>query len=73
MGILFQFIDQEQSKKPDQHGISWNTQYGASNNCTNLHMSLPHQSVLIKFKLIKIAILYLFNKKCKTIKERKKK
>jgi hypothetical protein len=48
MGILFLSMDQEQSKKPDQYGLSLNPEYGATNNCTNLHMSLPHQSVLVE-------------------------
>ena len=34
-------------EKPDQFSISWNPEYGATNNCTNLHMSLPHQSILV--------------------------
>lgn len=34
-------------KKPDQYGISLNPEYGDTSDCTNLHMSLPHQSVLV--------------------------
>ena len=41
-------MDQKQSKKSDQYGISWNPEYGPTNNCTNLHMSLPHESVLVE-------------------------
>ena len=48
MGTLFHSMDQEQSKKPGQYGISWNPEYDATNNCTNPHMSLSHQSVLVE-------------------------
>ncbi len=34
-------------KKPDQYGISFNPEYGDTPDCTNLHMSLLHQSVLV--------------------------
>ena len=34
-------------KKPDQYGISLNPEYGDTSNCTNLHMSLFYQSVLV--------------------------
>lgn len=43
------YIDRDQSKKPDpEYGISWNPLYDATNNCTNSHMSLSHQSVLVE-------------------------
>jgi hypothetical protein len=34
-------------KKPDQYDISLNPEYGDPPDCTNLPMSLPHQSVLV--------------------------
>lgn len=45
--MLLYSIDQEQSKKPDQYGVSLNPEYGDTPDCTNLHMSLLHQSVLL--------------------------
>lgn len=56
MGIFFYSMDQEQVKNPDKYGISWNLEYGATNNCTNLHTSLPRQSILIEFFEITISI-----------------
>jgi hypothetical protein len=40
MGTLFHSIDQEQSKKPDQYGLSWNPEYGDTND-QSTYVSLP--------------------------------
>lgn len=47
MGIPFHFMDQKQSKKPDQYGISSNTEYGTINNCTNLHAKVKKKEIRI--------------------------
>ena len=51
-------------KKPDQYGISLNPEYGDTPDCTNLHMSLLHQSVLVI--VILIPWLDLSDEKCET-------
>lgn len=64
-------MDQKQSKKSDQYGISWNPEYGPTNNCTNLHMSLPHESVLVE--VIEITVFVRWEKKCETKKKKENK
>lgn len=54
--VFFYSMDQEQVKNSDKCGISWNPEYGATNNWTRLHMSLPHQSVLIQFIEITVCV-----------------
>ena len=44
-------------KKPDQYSISFNPEYGNSPDCTNLHMYLPHQSVLVIYILIPLDLI----------------
>ena len=51
-------------KKPDQYGISLNPEYGETPDCTNLHMFLLHQSVLVI--VIWIPWLSLSDEKCET-------
>ena len=56
------------SNRKSRPNISWNTEYNATNNCTNPRMSFSHQSVRVLDEVIKIFI-YIFDEKC----ERKKK
>ncbi len=42
------------SQTQTQHG--WIPEYNATNNCTNAHMSLSHQSVLVKVMEIPIFV-----------------
>jgi hypothetical protein len=65
--------DRSEGKKADKYDISWNPEYGATNNCNNPHMSLPHQSVPLEVEVIQIPVFYLFDNKCEITKERKKK
>jgi hypothetical protein len=51
-------------KKPDLYGISLNPEYGDTPDCTNLHLSLSHQSALVI--VIWIPWLDLSDEKCET-------
>lgn len=44
------FHRSEGKKKSDKYDIPWDLEYGATNNCNNPHMSLPHQSVPLELK-----------------------